>query len=107
MSHFRLLRHAAHRNVRLSNRPIGVKRFQTIHWSVSMSLAGHVLLFGIGATALPMGFEDEVERSFGRPASDERQAQARGTSFHRPVELEFPPIGYDAIDAVAIALSPA
>ena len=27
-------------NVRFSNRPFGVKRFQGIHWSVSTSLAG-------------------------------------------------------------------
>ena len=53
-----------------------------------------------------MGFEDEVEQSFGRPC---RQCDCRfkrlydltssivprGTSFHRSVELEFPPIGFD------------
>src|SRR5690349_7588087 len=53
-----------------------------------------------------MGSEDEVEQSNGRPC---RQTNGRpkptyeltssivprGTSFHRRVELEFPPIGYD------------
>ena len=47
-----------------------------------------------------MGFEDEVEQSFGRPCRqfDGRSKRTcdltssivpRGTSFHRPVELEF------------------
>src|ERR1700752_5240644 len=40
-------------NVRFSNRPIGVKRFQTIHqYSVDVA-HGLVLLFGIGPKALP------------------------------------------------------
>src|SRR2546425_7479765 len=54
-----------------------------------------------------MGFEDEVEQSFGRPCSQTngRSKQTceltssivpRGTSFHRPVELECPSIGLDA-----------
>ena len=53
-----------------------------------------------------MGSEDEVEQSFGRPChqTDGRSKQTceltssivpRGTSFHRSVELEFPPIGFD------------
>ena len=55
-----------------------------------------------------MGFEDEVEQSFGRPC---RQCDCRfkrpyeltssivprGTSFHRSVELEFPPIAFDPV----------
>jgi hypothetical protein len=41
---------------RFSNRPVGVKRFQTIHHhSVDVS-RGLVLLFGIGARALVWGF---------------------------------------------------
>src|SRR5436190_22054011 len=40
-------------NVRFSNRPVRVKRFQTIyHHSVDVA-RGHMLLFGIGAEALP------------------------------------------------------
>src|SRR5213595_4174736 len=53
-----------------------------------------------------MGSEDEAERSLGRPCrqSDGRSKRTceltssivpRGTSFHRLVELEFPPIGFD------------
>ena len=41
------------RHVRFSNRPFGVKRFQTIHhYSVDVA-HGLVLLFGIGTKALP------------------------------------------------------
>src|SRR5262245_57101511 len=40
-------------NVRFSNRPFGVKRFQTIHrYGVDVA-RGLVLLFGIGTRALP------------------------------------------------------
>src|SRR5450432_3052385 len=53
-----------------------------------------------------MGFEDEAEQSIGRPC---RQTNGRskwtneltssivprGTSFHRSVEFEFPPIAFD------------
>src|SRR5450759_2923854 len=53
-----------------------------------------------------MGFEDEVEQSLGRPCrqSDGRSKRTyeltssivpRGTSFHRWVEFEFPPIAFD------------
>jgi len=55
-----------------------------------------------------MGFEDEVEQSFGRPClqTDGRSKQTceltssivpRGASFHHVVELEFPPIVFDAV----------
>jgi hypothetical protein len=40
-------------DVRFSNRPVGVKRFQAIHhYSVEVA-HGLVLLFGIGTKALP------------------------------------------------------
>ena len=53
-----------------------------------------------------MGFEDEAEQSLGRPCRptngrSKRTCELtssivpRGTSFHRRVELEFPPIGSD------------
>ena len=55
-----------------------------------------------------MGFEDEAEQSLGRPCRqcDGRSKRTydltssivpRGTSFHRSVEFEFPPIGLDAV----------
>jgi len=40
-------------NVRFSNRPFGVKRFQTIHHNSIDVAHGLVLLFGIGTRALP------------------------------------------------------
>ena len=46
------LRTAA-RNVRFSNRPFGVKRFQTIHHCSVDVAHGLVLLFGIGTKAVP------------------------------------------------------
>jgi hypothetical protein len=53
---------------RFSNRPFGIKHFQTIH-DCSVDVArGLVLLFGIGTRGPSiMGFENEVEQSFGRP----------------------------------------
>ena len=39
-------------NVRFSNRPVGVKRFQAIHGSGVDVSRGLVLLFGIGTPAL-------------------------------------------------------
>jgi hypothetical protein len=43
-------------DVRFSNRPFGVKRFQTIHhYSVDVA-HGLVLLYGIGTKALVWGF---------------------------------------------------
>jgi hypothetical protein len=44
------------RNVRFSNRPFGVKRFQTIHHHSVDVARGLVLLFGIGTKALVWGF---------------------------------------------------
>ena len=41
------------RDVRFSNRPFGVKRFQTIHHCSVDVARGLVLLFGIGTKALP------------------------------------------------------
>jgi hypothetical protein len=41
------------RDVRFSNRPFGVKRFQTIHHHSVDVARGLVLLFGIGTKALP------------------------------------------------------
>src|ERR1700674_4578057 len=43
-------------NVRFSNRPFGVKHFQTIHQCDVDVARGLVLLFGIGTKALVWGF---------------------------------------------------
>ena len=88
-------------DVRFSNRPSGVKRFQAIHHCSVDVAHGLALLFGLGTKALPSwGFEDEVEQSFGRPrrqydGGSKRTNELtssivpRGTSFHRWVELYF------------------
>jgi hypothetical protein len=47
------MRSAGSENVCFSNRPVGVKRFQTIHQHSVDVARGLVLLFGIGARALP------------------------------------------------------
>src|SRR5713101_3707150 len=82
-------------NVRFSNRPFGVKHFQTIH-RCGVDIARRLaLLFGIGTKALSsMGFENEVEQSLRRPyrMTNDRSKRTyeltssivpRGTSFHR------------------------
>ena len=84
---------------RFSNRPFGVKHFQTIHLCGVDITRELVLLFGIGTKGPSiMGSEDEAEQSFGRPCRqyDGRSKRKyeltssivpRGTSFHRSVEL--------------------
>jgi len=92
---------------RFSNRPFGVKRFQTIRRrrSVSISLTGSCFSSESAQGPSIMGFEDEAEQSFGRPCQQangrsKRPSELtssivpRGTSFHRSVELECPPIGF-------------
>src|SRR5262249_43577860 len=93
---------------RFANRPFSVKRFQTIHPYCVDDARRIVLLFGIGTRGPSiMGFEDEVEQSFGRPCRQTNGRSKRtceltssivprGTSFHRSVELECPSIGLDA-----------
>ena len=77
------------------------------------------LLFEAGVivnAASIMGFEDEAEQSLGRPCrlADSRSKQTyelassivpRGTSFHRAVELECPPILSDLRGSHAAAVS--
>src|SRR5262245_41720984 len=95
-------------DVRFSNRPFRVKRFQAIqHYSVDVA-HGLVLLFGLGTRGPSiMGVEKEAEQSFGRPCRQTNGRSKRtceltssivprGTSFHRSVELECPSIGLDA-----------
>ena len=84
-------------HVRFSNRPFGVKHFQTIR-RCSVDVAhGLVLLFGIGTRALPSwdsktrwndllgGLADRVGRSK-RTCELTSSIVPRGTSFHRWVD---------------------
>jgi hypothetical protein len=88
-------------NVRFSNRPVWVKRFQTIHRSSVDVARGLVLLFGIGAKALP-SWDSRTRRNNLRGGLAVRltgrskrtydltsSIVPRGTSFHRAVEFEF------------------
>jgi hypothetical protein len=93
-------------DVRFSNRPFGVKRFQAIH-RCSVDVAhGLVLLFGIGTKALPSwDSKTRWNNLLGGLASDNGRSKRtyeltssivpRGTSFHRSVELRFSPIVID------------
>src|SRR4029079_15607771 len=86
------------------NRPVEVKRFQTIHTAaVSMSPAGSCF----SPESAPRPFHHGIRGRGGTifwsalPSTDGRSKRTydltssivpRGTSFHHPVELEFPPI---------------
>ena len=104
-------------NVRFSNRPFGVKRFQTIHHCSVDVAHGLVLLFGIGTKALPswdsktrwnnlwVGLAVRANGRSKRTCELTSSIVPRGTSFHRSVELEFPPIGFDPARSHAAAAS--
>ncbi len=89
-----------------SNRPVWVKRLQTSHRSGVNVTHGLVLLFGIGATALP-SWGSRTRRNnlwVGLAAISGRSKQTydltsfvvpRGTSYHRTVELASSPIAFD------------
>ena len=99
LSHPQSRAHAT--DVRFSNRPFGVKHFQTVHRcsvDVTHGLARASLRNRHQGPSI-MGFEDEVEQSFGRPCRQTNGRSKRtceltssivprGTSFHRWVELE-------------------
>ena len=83
-----------------SNRPFGVKRFQTIHQFSVDAARGLVLLFGIGSKALPSWDSKTrwnnlwgglaVRPTVGPSRHDLTSSVVpRGTSFHHSVELEF------------------
>src|SRR5438045_4635776 len=94
-------------DVRFSNRPFGVKRFQTIH-RCSIDVAhGLVLLFGIGTKALPSWDSRTRWNNLYHGLAVRWQAKRkneltssivpRGTSFHRRVELRFSPLLFDPV----------
>src|SRR3974390_3084392 len=94
-------------DVCFSNGAVGVKRFQAIrHCGVDVA-RGLVLLYGLGARALPSWdtrtrwnnllsglFRQENDRSK-QTCELTSSLVPRGTLFHRLVELEFPPIAFD------------
>jgi superfamily II helicase len=86
-------------NVRFSNRPVWVKRFQTIHQNSFEVAREHTLLFGIGTEALPAwdskirwnnlyrGLAVVIGRSK-RTCELTSSIVPRGTPYHRLVELQ-------------------
>src|SRR5436190_10120267 len=78
---------------------------QTTTTAVSMSLTGSCFSSESAPGPSIMGVEDEAEQSTERPCVTNGRSKRlgeltssivpRGTSFHRRVELEFPPIGCD------------
>ena len=85
---------------------IGVKHFQTIRRAVSMSLTGSCFSSESALGPFHHGIRGRSGAILGAALpSDERWSKRtcdltssivpRGTSFHRSVELEFPPIAFD------------
>ena len=96
----------AKQHVRFSNRPVGVKRFQTIHDCGVDVARGLVLLSGIGTEAVPSwGSKMRWNNLLGGLAVGRAKRTCeltssivpRGTSVHRMVELGFPPTLFDLV----------
>jgi hypothetical protein len=96
------------RRVRFSNRPFGVKHFLTDYPPLQRRCRSRARASLRNRHQGPsiMGSEDEVEQSLPRSCrqTNGRSKRTReltssivprGTSFHRWVELEFPPIAFD------------
>src|ERR1700730_934174 len=84
------------RNVRFSNRPFGVKHFQTIHHHSVDVARGLVLLFGIGTRALPSWDSRRRWNNLYRGLAVRRrqvQADMRTHLIHRPARDIFPRLG--------------
>ena len=83
-------------NVRFSNRPFGVKHFQTFHQHSVDVARGLVLLFGIGTRALP-SWDSRTRRNnllVGLTVKERQiQADIRTHLIHRPARDIFPPLG--------------
>src|SRR6266571_5501132 len=83
-------------DVRFSNRPFGVKHFQTIRRCGVDVAHGLVLLFGIGTRALPSwDSKTRWNNLMGGLAVSCRQVQAdmRTHLIHRPARDIIPPLG--------------
>jgi hypothetical protein len=90
--------------VRFSNRPVRVKRFQTVHCSGVDVTRGVMLLYGIGTQAFPSWDpRTRWNHLLGGLATGRSKRTCeltssfvpRGTPFHRVVELGFPPTSFD------------
>ena len=105
-------------HVCFSNRPVWVKRFQTIHQlQCRCRSRARASLRNRHQGPSIMGFENEVDQSKGRPCrqADGRSKQTcdltssivpRGTSFHHAVEFAFSPIDCDLALSCCCGLLP-
>jgi len=80
-------------DVCFSNRPVWVKRFQTVHTSSSKSLASSCFSTESAHSRSIMGSEDEVEQSLRRPYRRQVRADTRTHFIHRPARDTIPPLG--------------
>ncbi|MGO9046229.1 MAG: hypothetical protein ACLQFW_04975 [Xanthobacteraceae bacterium] len=83
-------------HVCFSNRPLGVKHFQTIHRYRVDVAHGLVLLFGIGTKALPSWVSKTRRNNLSRGLAVKRQqvqADVRTHLIHRPARDIVPPLG--------------
>ena len=91
-------------DVRFSNRPVGVKRYQTVHCYGVDVAHGLVLLFGIGTWALP-SWDSRTRRNnlSGGLAIKRRQVQAdiRSHLIRRPARDIIPPFGGTRVPPIA------
>ena len=73
-----IVRSGSRLHVRFSNRPFGIKRFQTIHQFSVDAARGLVLLSGIGTKALPSYVDGGAigQRHHGADTGDRHQAPA-------------------------------
>jgi len=82
------------RDVRFSNRPVGVKRFQAIDYCGSQHHSrARASLRNRHIGRSIMGSEDEVEQSLWRPCRRQVQADMRTHLIHRPARDIIPPLG--------------
>ena len=94
MSHVWQDCHQELRNVCFSNRPVGVKRFQTHHDCGVDVTHGLVLLFGIGTKALPSWDpRTRWNNLSGDLARRQVQADMRTHLIHSPARDTIPPLG--------------
>jgi len=95
-------------NVRFSNRPVWVKRYQTFHRCGVDVAHGLVLLFGIGAKALP-SWDSRTRRNnlLGGLTVDWRQVQRtlRSHLIHRPARDIMPPHGGARVSPIGFDLA--
>src|SRR5262249_12576301 len=92
------------REARFSNRPVGVKRYQTIRGCGADVARGLVLLYGIDTSALPSWDSKTRWNNLFGGLADGRQVQAdmRTHLIHRPARDIIPPLGGAQVSSYGI-----